>query len=70
MAEWGCGMSWRKNRMELMAAKKHVRHSSHTDDIERLKADMAEYLAKGGKVKPATLSPCLTITEQQRKVKI
>lgn len=45
-------MSWRKNWLEAMAAKKHVRHSSHTDDIERLKADMAEYLAKGGKIKP------------------
>lgn len=45
-------MSWRKNWLEAMAAKKHVRHSSHTDDIERLEADMAAYLAKGGKIKP------------------
>lgn len=49
-------MSWRKNWLEAMAAKKHVRHSSHTDDIERLEADMAAYLAKGGKIKPARSS--------------
>lgn len=53
-------MSWRKNWLEAMAAKKHVRHSSHTDDIERLKADMAAYLAKGGKIKPvASNSPAV-----------
>ena len=63
-------MSWRKSWLEAMAAKKHVRHSSHTDDIERLEADMAAYLAKGGTIKPAVSAPRVTITERQRKVKI
>ena len=44
-------MSWRKSWLEAMANKKHVRHSSHTNDIERLEADMAAYLAKGGTIK-------------------
>ena len=44
-------MSWRKNWLEAMAAKKHVHHSSHVADVERLEADMAVYLAKGGTIK-------------------
>ncbi len=63
-------MSWRKSWLEAMAAKKHARNSTHADDIERLKVDMAAYLAKGGTIKPAVSTPRVTITERQRKVKI
>lgn len=63
-------MSWRKSWLEAMAAKKHARNSTHADDIERLEADMAAYLVKGGTIKPAVSAPRVTITERQRKVKI
>lgn len=63
-------MSWRKSWLEAMAAKTPVRHSSHTNDIERLEVDMAAYLAKGGTIKSAVSAPRVTITERQRKVKI
>lgn len=63
-------MSWRKNRMELMATKTTVRHSCHVTEIEQLEADMAVYLAKGGKIKPAVCTPRMTLTERQKRVKI
>ena len=53
-----------------MAAKKNALRSSHFEEIERLEADMAAYLAKGGTIKPAVSAPRVTITERQRKVKI
>lgn len=63
-------MSWRKSWLEAMAAKKNALRSSHFEEIERLEADMAAYLAKGGTIKPAVSAPRVTITERQRKVKI